>query len=98
VRLERFPDAAHRNEVTTKSLARWLPEDTPIKRVQKERVPSLAISFSDWNVHDPSRTRANGPTLSCGANPQQEAQGRRQVTVALSRTSMRWPRFKLSKH
>lgn len=30
-----------------------LPEDKPIKRVQKGRMPSLAISFSDWNVHDP---------------------------------------------
>ncbi|MEM6308793.1 MAG: aromatic ring-hydroxylating dioxygenase subunit alpha [Pseudomonadota bacterium] len=31
-----------------------LPEDKPIKRVQKGRMPSLAISFSDWNVHDPA--------------------------------------------
>ena len=31
-----------------------LPEDKPIKRVQKGRMPSLAISFSDWNVHDPN--------------------------------------------
>ena len=30
-----------------------LPEDKPIKRVQKGWMPSLAISFSDWNVHDP---------------------------------------------
>lgn len=30
-----------------------LPEDKPIKRVQKGRMPTLAISFSDWNVHDP---------------------------------------------
>ena len=31
-----------------------LPEDKPIKRVQKGRMPSLAISVSDWNVHDPN--------------------------------------------
>ena len=31
-----------------------LPEDKPIKRTQKGRMPSLAISFSDWNVHDPA--------------------------------------------
>lgn len=31
-----------------------LPEDKPIKRVQKGRMPSLAISFSDWCVHDPA--------------------------------------------
>jgi vanillate O-demethylase monooxygenase subunit len=31
-----------------------LPEDKPIRRVQKGRMPSLAISFSDWNVHDPA--------------------------------------------
>ena len=30
-----------------------LPEDKPIKRTQKGRMPSLAISFSDWVVHDP---------------------------------------------
>jgi vanillate O-demethylase monooxygenase subunit len=29
-----------------------LPEDKPIKRVQKGRMPTLAISFSDWDVHD----------------------------------------------
>lgn len=31
-----------------------LPEDKPIKRTQKGRMPSLAISFSDWVVHDPA--------------------------------------------
>ena len=31
-----------------------LPEDKPVKRVQKGTMPSLAISFSDWNVHDPA--------------------------------------------
>ncbi len=31
-----------------------LPEDKPVRRVQKGRMPSLAISFSDWNVHDPA--------------------------------------------
>ena len=31
-----------------------LPEDKPIKRVKKGRMPSLAISFLDWNVHDPA--------------------------------------------
>lgn len=31
-----------------------LPEDKPIKRLQKGRMPSLAISFSDWSVHDPN--------------------------------------------
>ena len=31
-----------------------LPEDKPIKRVQKGWMPSLAISFSDWKVHDPN--------------------------------------------
>lgn len=31
-----------------------LPEDKPIKRKQVGRMPSLAISFSDWNVHDPA--------------------------------------------
>ena len=30
-----------------------LPEDKPIRRVQVGRMPSLAVSFSDWNVHDP---------------------------------------------
>lgn len=30
-----------------------LPEDKPIKRNQLGRMPSLAISFSDWCVHDP---------------------------------------------
>ena len=30
-----------------------LPEDKPIKRIQKGTMPSLAISFSDWKVHDP---------------------------------------------
>lgn len=31
-----------------------LPEDKPIKRTQVGRMPTLAISFSDWNVHDPA--------------------------------------------
>lgn len=31
-----------------------LPEDKPIKRVQIGRMPTLAVSFSDWNVHDPA--------------------------------------------
>ena len=31
-----------------------LPEDKPIKRKQVGRMPTLAISFSDWNVHDPA--------------------------------------------
>ena len=31
-----------------------LPEDKPIKRVQKGYMPTLAISFSDWMVHDPA--------------------------------------------
>lgn len=31
-----------------------LPEDKPVKRVQEGRMPSLAVSFSDWNVHDPA--------------------------------------------
>ncbi|MGI9356171.1 MAG: Rieske 2Fe-2S domain-containing protein [Rhizobiaceae bacterium] len=31
-----------------------LPEDKPIKRTQKGRMPSLAISFSDRVVHDPA--------------------------------------------
>ena len=31
-----------------------LPEDKPIKRSQLGRMPSLAVSFSDWNVHDPA--------------------------------------------
>lgn len=31
-----------------------LPEDKPIKRKQIGRMPTLAISFSDWNVHDPA--------------------------------------------
>ena len=31
-----------------------LPEDKPIKRVQVGTMPSLAVSFSDWNVHDPA--------------------------------------------
>lgn len=31
-----------------------LPEDKPIKRTQMGRMPSLAISFSDWIVHDPA--------------------------------------------
>jgi len=31
-----------------------LPQDKPIKRVQVGRMPTLAISFSDWNVHDPA--------------------------------------------
>ena len=31
-----------------------LPEDKPIKRTQIGRMPTLAISFSDWNVHDPA--------------------------------------------
>ena len=31
-----------------------LPEDKPIKRTQKGRMPTLAISFSDWCVHDPA--------------------------------------------
>lgn len=31
-----------------------LPEDKPVERVQEGRMPSLAVSFSDWNVHDPA--------------------------------------------
>ncbi len=31
-----------------------LPEDKPVTRVQEGRMPSLAVSFSDWNVHDPA--------------------------------------------
>ena len=31
-----------------------LSEDKPIKRKQVGRMPTLAISFSDWNVHDPA--------------------------------------------
>lgn len=31
-----------------------LPEDKPIKRKQVGRMPTLAVSFSDWNVHDPA--------------------------------------------
>jgi vanillate O-demethylase monooxygenase subunit len=31
-----------------------LPEDKPVSRVQEGRMPSLAVSFSDWNVHDPT--------------------------------------------
>ncbi|MBY8974511.1 aromatic ring-hydroxylating dioxygenase subunit alpha [Rhodobacteraceae bacterium NNCM2] len=31
-----------------------LPEDKPVTRVQEGRMPSLAVSFSDWNVHDPN--------------------------------------------
>lgn len=31
-----------------------LPEDKPIKRRQVGRMPTLAISFSDWIVHDPA--------------------------------------------
>ena len=31
-----------------------LPEDKPIKRVQVGKMPTLAVSFSDWNVHDPA--------------------------------------------
>lgn len=30
-----------------------LPEDKHVERVQEGRMPSLAVSFSDWNVHDP---------------------------------------------
>jgi vanillate O-demethylase monooxygenase subunit len=33
--------------------AMGLSETKPIKRFQEGRMPSLAISFSDWNVHDP---------------------------------------------
>ena len=36
-----------------------LPEDKPIKRVQKGTMPSLAISFSDWKVHDPKPERGH---------------------------------------
>mgnify|MGYP003627998672 CR=1 FL=1 len=36
-----------------------LPEDKPIKRTQKGRMPSLAISFSDWIVHDPAPKQGN---------------------------------------
>ena len=28
-------------------------ETKPVKRTQEGRMPSLAVSFSDWNVHDP---------------------------------------------
>ncbi len=31
-----------------------LPEDKPVTRVQEGRMPSHAVSFSDWNVHDPT--------------------------------------------
>ena len=31
-----------------------LPEDKPIKRKQVGRMPTLAVSFSDWMVHDPA--------------------------------------------
>ena len=31
-----------------------LPQDKPIKRKQVGRMPTLTISFSDWNVHDPA--------------------------------------------
>ena len=31
-----------------------LPEDKPVERVQEGRMPSLGVSFSDWNVHDPA--------------------------------------------
>lgn len=31
-----------------------LPEDKPVKRVQRGWMPSLAVSFSDWYVHDPA--------------------------------------------
>ena len=31
-----------------------LPEDKPITRTQIGRMPTLAVSFSDWNVHDPT--------------------------------------------
>ena len=31
-----------------------LPEDKPVERVQVGTMASLAVSFSDWNVHDPN--------------------------------------------
>lgn len=34
--------------------AMGLSETKPIKRVQKGTMASLAVSFSDWNVHDPN--------------------------------------------
>ncbi|MGI9480418.1 MAG: Rieske 2Fe-2S domain-containing protein [Hyphomicrobiaceae bacterium] len=36
--------------------AMGLSETKPIKRVQEGRMESLAVSFSDWNVHDPEPT------------------------------------------
>lgn len=62
----KVPEAAHDGDVVTYKQAfaaaplsplfchaMGLPEDKPVERVQVGTMASLAVSFSDWNVHDP---------------------------------------------